>query len=82
LFLNFFDMTTNDQNCPNEDNLDIELSDEEFEKISSGLRAMKDFALKNKDLINNKSFTIKSVKRLQIKFDEGMMYNGAVIPPL
>ena len=73
-------MTKNNQNAPDDENLDIELSDEEFEQISGGLRALKDFTLKNKNLINSKSFNLKSAKGAEIKIDEGMMYNGAYIP--
>ena len=73
-------MTSENPQTPEDESLDIELSDEEFEKISGGLRALKEFQLKNKNLLNSKSFTIKSVKGSQINMEEGMMYNGSVRP--
>ena len=73
-------MTTGNPATPDDESLDIELSEEEFEKISGGLRALKELRLKNKRLLSSKSITIKSVKGSKIKMDEGMMYNGAVIP--
>ena len=73
-------MTSGNPATPDDESLDIELSDEEFEKISGGLRALKNLQLNNKRLLNSKSITIKTVKGRKIKMDEGMMYNGAYIP--
>ena len=73
-------MTSNKPANPDDESLDIELSEEEFEKITGGLRALKELQAKNKDTLSNKSMNIKSIKGGKIKLDEGMMYNGAYIP--
>ena len=39
-------MTTGNPATPDDESLDIELSEEEFEKISGGVRALKELRLK------------------------------------
>ncbi|KZR68136.1 hypothetical protein [Prochlorococcus sp. MIT 1303] len=73
-------MTSPDSGNNQEDeNLDVELTDEEFEQIAGGLRALKEFKMKNANLMG-KPFRIKNKAGMDVRVDQGMIYGGAHYP--